>query len=149
MKAFFALTLAALCQSVYCLRDGTYTIRSASLGPHKVLTENMKEHEEPLAFKEKHERIEPGQLWDLKSKDKGYFEVQNHLGDYINCGTEEGSTCYAGKEPQQFLPERADEDTYELVAKGSGYFLRVAESGELRLAGYDGSPSEKFYLSEV
>ncbi|KAJ6111517.1 hypothetical protein N7523_007578 [Penicillium sp. IBT 18751x] len=141
MKAFFALTLAALCQSAYCLREGTYFIGSAS----KVLTESMQEHGKPLSFEAK--KGQPGQIWSFTPQEGGYFEVQNNLGGYINCGNSKaGATCFAGERPQSFLPEYQGGDSYELVEAGSGYFLRVAENGQLMLAEYDGGESEQFNL---
>ncbi|KAJ5118431.1 hypothetical protein N7448_010138 [Penicillium atrosanguineum] len=149
MKAFFALTLAALCQSAYCMRDGSYIIASGS----QVLTERMHAQGKPLIFEAKNDK--PGQIWDFIPMENGYFKIQNDRGEYINCGEyEDGATCFAGEKPELFLPEYQNDNCYQLVAKGreakeSGYFLRIAKNGELKLAEYDDSESEKFKLVRV
>ncbi|KAJ5198504.1 uncharacterized protein N7498_007621 [Penicillium cinerascens] len=147
MKAFFVLTFAALCQSAYSLREGTYMIESAKFGKSLVLTETLTHRGAPLSFDPRNGQ--PGQIWSFTPRDNGYWEVENHLGGNINCGTEEGSMCFAGEEPQLFMPEYKGENKYELVAKGSGYLLRVTEHGSLELAGYDDSLSEQFTLVEA
>lgn len=147
MKAFFVLAFAALCQSTYSLKEGTYTIGSVKLDNSQVLTESFNQQGKPLSFDTK--KRNPGQIWSFTPKDNGYWEVQNILGGYINCGTEEGSTCFAGEEPQLFMPEYQGGNKYELVAKGSGYLLRITEHRGLELAGYDDSLSEQFTLVEA
>lgn len=147
MKSFFVLALAALCQSAYSLKEGTYTIGSVDLDTSQVLTESLDQQGKPLSFGPK--KGEPGQIWSFTPRDNGYWEVQNILGGYINCGTEEGSTCFAGEEPQLFMPEYQGGNKYELVVEGSGYLLRITEHRGLELAGYDGSLSEQFSLVEA
>lgn len=47
------------------------------------------------------------------------------------------------------MPEFQGGKNYELVAKGSGYLLRITEERGLQLAGYDGSLSEQFTLVQA
>ena len=147
MKAAFVLgALAALWQPAFSLREGTYTIGSASLNASLVLGET-KTDGGPLEFARKNGH--PGQTWFLDhsgSSDRDFL-VQNTLGGYINCGQEAGSPCFAGEEPQVYTLEFAGDDKYEFVAQDSGYFLRVNKDRELELAGWDQSPNEQFTLT--
>jgi hypothetical protein len=144
MKAFSGLgALAALCQSVYSLENGRYTIGSAITDGALVLTAHSSSPGIPLDFTENHGHS--SQVWDFSSKDGQYFLVKNQLGSYINC--EEFSVCYTGGSPQAFIPEFTGDGKYELVAQGSGLFLSADEQGQLLLVGYDQSPNEQFFLS--
>lgn len=149
MKAAFALgALAALCQSAFSLKEGTYTIGSASLNPSLVLGETKTEGG-PLEFTRKNGH--PGQTWFLYrsgSSDREFF-VNNTLGGYINCGTEIGSPCFAGEEPEIYTLEFAGDNKYEFVAKTSGYFLRVNADLDLELAEWDQSLNEQFTLTST
>ncbi|KAJ6110393.1 hypothetical protein N7486_002628 [Penicillium sp. IBT 16267x] len=147
MKSFLALTaLAALCNSAYCFKEGTYKIGSASLEKTKVLTEVP--GQEDLVFNTANGH--PGQIWDFSpntSKDK-YFFIQNNLGAYIKCGSV-GSLCTAGDEPaSSFRPESVEGGKYELVDSESGYFLHLAEDNKLKLAEWDyNSLDQEFVLT--
>jgi hypothetical protein len=144
MKAFFGLgALAALCQSVHSLENGLYTIGSAITGGDFVLTAHSSSPGIPLDFTEDHGGS--SQVWDFSSSDGQYFLVKNQLGAYINC--EEGSVCLTGGSPQAFIPEFTGDGKYELVAQGSGLFLRADDQGQLLLDEYDQSPNEQFFLS--
>jgi hypothetical protein len=144
MKAFFGLgALAAICQSVYSLENGLYTIGSAITGGALVLTAHSSSPGILLDFTEN--QGDSGQVWDFSSSDGQYFLVKNQLGSYINC--DEGAVCYTGGSPQAFIPEFTGDGKYELVAQGSGLFLRADDQGQLLLAEYDQSPNEQFFLS--
>jgi hypothetical protein len=146
MKAFFRLgALAALCQSVYSLENGRYTIGSAITGGALVLTAHSSSPDIPLDFTENHG--DSSQVWNFSSRDGQYFLIRNQRGSYINC--EEGSVCYTGGYPQEFIPEFRGDGKYELVAQGSGLFLSADDQGQLLLLGYDQSPNEQFFLSPV
>lgn len=145
MKAFFAIgAIASLCQSAYCLDPGTYFIGSA-ISDSDVLTE--KGANLPLAFEKT--GASSGQYWSLTPSDGGYFQISTDEGLFINCAKEGTKTCYAGPNPQSFLPEFQGDNKYELVEQGSGYFLRQAEDGSLQLAEYDQSINEQFRLKPV
>ncbi|KAJ5098546.1 hypothetical protein N7532_005547 [Penicillium argentinense] len=147
MKATFALgALAALSQSAFSLREGTYMIGSPALDPSLVLGETRTDGG-PLEFAPRNGH--PGQTWFLQlsgSSNRDFF-VNNTLGGYINCGTEEGSLCFAGEEPQIYTLESAGDNKYEFVSQGSSYFLRVNEQRVLQLAAWDQSPNEQFTLT--
>jgi hypothetical protein len=146
MKAFLGLSaLAALCQSVYSLKSGLYTIGSASTEGKLVLTAHSGASGHiPLDFTP--ESGSSSQVWEFHATDKQYFVVKNRLGAFINCEGE-GSVCVSGDQPQAFIPEFTGNDKYQLVEQGSGLFLRSDENEALVLAGYDTSPNEEFFLS--
>ncbi|KAJ5761973.1 uncharacterized protein N7511_005355 [Penicillium nucicola] len=149
MKAFFGLgALAALCNSVYGLTSGTYTIESVISQGNLALTAHSSSPGIPLDFTEKHG--DKSQIWDFHAitddADNKYFTVRNLRGAYIDCGTEQGSSCVTGQRSQAFTPEFVGDGKYELVAENSGYFLRSSDDGQLLLDGYDGSDSERFFL---
>ncbi|KAJ5759782.1 hypothetical protein N7520_006938 [Penicillium odoratum] len=144
MKSFLALVaLAALCNSAYSLREGTYKIRALGADANKVLTEVPGQPEIVFDVASRH----PGQTWnfELDPENANYFLIQNILGAYINCESE-GSLCTAGDEPTSYRPELVSEadKSYELVANGTGYFLRFAEGDKLKLAGYDQGVDQEF-----
>ncbi|KAJ5647253.1 hypothetical protein N7490_003625 [Penicillium lividum] len=144
MKSFLALgALAALCNSAYSLREGTYKIRSLGADANKVLAEVPGQSELVFNVASQH----PGQTWSFESDpdNVGYFLISNILGAYIDCEAE-GSLCTAGEEPTSYRPELVSEadKSYELVANGTGYFLRYAEDDKLKLAGYDQGVDQEF-----
>ncbi|KAJ5964887.1 uncharacterized protein N7479_004763 [Penicillium vulpinum] len=146
MKTFIALgALAALCQSAFGLTEGSYTIGSASLESNQVLSE-IGQSNSPLGFSPING--DPSQTWLFTlagSNNQRDFLIQNNLGSYINCGDEEGSPCLAGTREEVYTAELVGENSYQLVAKSSGYFLR-ADGGYLQLAGWDQTPNEEFVL---
>ncbi|KAJ5524567.1 hypothetical protein N7494_011217 [Penicillium frequentans] len=146
MKSFLTLTaLAALCNSAYCFREGTYQIGSARLEYTKVLTEVP--GQEDLVFKTV--TGHPGQIWDFTLTDEeDYFLVTNTLGAYIDCPALD-SLCTAGEDPTSYRLEIVADNTYELVANGTGYFLRLADDNKLKLAGYGPGPEQEFILTEA
>ena len=146
MKTFFALgALAALCQSALSLNEGTYTIGSELSQGYEILGET--EGQGPLSFSPK--KNHPGQTWFFTptGNSKRDFLIHNTLGGYINCSDQEGAQCFAGEEEEVYTVELADEskNSYELVAKKSGYFLRT-DGDNLRVAAFDQSPNERFIL---
>ncbi|KAJ5913154.1 hypothetical protein N7504_002037 [Penicillium tannophilum] len=145
MKSFFTLTaLAAFCNSAYCFSEGTYTIGSASLEKTKVLTEVPGQAD--LVFNTANGH--PGQIWDFTPADQeDYFLITNTLGAYIDC-PELDSLCTAGEDPTSYRPELVRDNTYELVANGTGYFLRLADDSKLKLAGYEPGPEQEFILTK-
>ncbi|KAJ5536504.1 hypothetical protein N7513_009690 [Penicillium frequentans] len=146
MKSFLTLTaLAALCNSAYCFSEGTYTIGSASLEKSKVLTEVP--GQEDLVFDTANEY--PGQIWEFTPADqKDYFLVTNTLGAYIECPALD-NLCTAGEDPTSYSPELVEDNKYELVANGTGYFLRLADDNKLKLAGYEAGPEQRFILTKA
>ncbi|KAJ5992585.1 hypothetical protein N7451_008309 [Penicillium sp. IBT 35674x] len=146
MKSFLTLTaLAAFCTSAYCFSEGTYRIGSASLEKSKVLTEVP--GQEDLVFNTANGH--PGQVWDFAPADKeGYFVITNTLGAYIDC-PELDSLCTAGEETMSYRPELVGDNTYELVASETGYFLRLADDNKLKLAEYEAGPDQEFVLTQA
>ncbi|KAJ5297908.1 hypothetical protein N7508_008157 [Penicillium antarcticum] len=152
MKATFGLglgALAALCQSVYGLEDGAYTIDSVISGGTEALTD-YRQPGVPLEFAQ-NQRNEY-QTWNFQETEKGssndkYFLIQSTAGTFLNCGTEKGSACVTSDSPQAFLPEFAGNGKYQLVVEGSGYFLNANYKGQLMLAAYDTTDNELFFLS--
>ncbi|KAJ5949002.1 hypothetical protein N7454_002309 [Penicillium verhagenii] len=144
MKSFLAFgVFAALCNSAYCFKEGTYKISTLE---KKALTEVPGETD--LVFRTSNGH--PGQIWDFIPDDNknGYFLVINNLGGYINCESE-GSLCTAGEEPTSYLPELVDKNTYELVSNVTGYFLRLAGDDKLKLAGYEPGSDQEFVLTSA
>ncbi|KAJ5786044.1 uncharacterized protein N7503_011256 [Penicillium pulvis] len=146
MKSFLTLTaLATLCSSAYCFSEGTYKIGSASLEKTKVLTEVP--GQEDLVFNTANGH--PGQIWDFTPTDEEeYFLVTNTLGAYIDCPALD-SLCTAGEDPTSYRPELVADNTYELVANGTGYFLRLADDNKLKLAGYEPGLEQEFVLTKA
>lgn len=148
MKTFLALgALAALCQSAFCLEDGIYMIGSATLPSSQVLGET--DDIGFLAFGPKNGH--PGQSWIFNSSsgnNEREFLIQNYLGSYINCGVDEGSLCSAGDEEEFYTAELVSDNSYQLVAKNSGYFMR-AQGLLLQLAAWDQTPNENFVLTAI
>lgn len=124
MKTFLALCALALFHSAYALDAGTYTIGSGTLGPRQVLAGVALD--QPLIFSD--DAINNGQTWTFYPTHDGYFEIRNDRGYPHNCPSREGEACTLGDEPQGFLPEFLGENSYELVAEGSGLFVRVYSS---------------------
>ncbi|CAI7633774.1 unnamed protein product [Penicillium viridicatum] len=119
MKTSLVLSvLAALCQSAFSLEEGSYTIGS-SLESNEVLTQSG--IGAALTFSAKRD------------------------GNFINCGDEAGSPCILGSAKEVYTAELAGDNSYQLVAKKSGYFLRT-EGDDLQLAEWDQSPNEEFVL---
>ncbi|CAI7675386.1 unnamed protein product [Penicillium manginii] len=130
MKAFIALgALAALCHSAFGLDEGAYTIGSASLQSNKILSVN-EEDGQSLSF----------------SPNKGDGSQTCTVGGYLNCPDQERSLCILGGEPQIYTAELANDNTYELISKQSGYFLR-ADGDNIQIAAWDQSPDEQFVLT--
>lgn len=145
MKASFALSAFSLSHFAQAFQAGTYIIGSAALPPSLVLTE--RNPTDALAFSQ--QEGEPTQSWNFISTHDGFFEIQNNIGSNIACNGDEGSLCFPGDQPQGFLPEFRGGKNYELVAEGSGLFLRVNQNQDLYLAGWDQSLEEQFVLTSV
>lgn len=147
MKTFFALSaLAALCQSAFSLEEGPYTIGSASLEGSMVLGGQI---DEPLRFSPRND--DSGHIWNftlIDNNNQRDFLIRNDFGDFINCGDEAGSACLAGGEEEVYTAEVVGDNSYQLVAKKSGYFLR-AEGEYLQLAAWDQTPNEEFVLTSA
>ncbi|KAJ5672766.1 hypothetical protein N7507_001893 [Penicillium longicatenatum] len=149
MKSFLALTaLAALCHSAYCFTEGTYKIGSASLDKTMVLTEVI--GQEDLEFTKSNGH--PAQIWDFTpdSSNAEYFVVTNNIGGFITC-PELDSLCIVdeGEAPTSFRPEYVGGQNYELVAKGTGYFLHLAAGNKLKLAEYESGHDQEFVLTQT
>lgn len=145
MKTIFTLSALTLLHSAYALDEGTYTIGSGILEPSQVLTEVARD--QPLIFSDDQHNF--GQTWNFYPIHDGYFEIQNDLGDRLNCPGRGGDACILGDETQGFLPEFLGENSYELVAEGSGLFVRVHESRHIYLDLFDQSLNEQFILTKV
>ncbi|KAJ5611917.1 hypothetical protein N7528_009022 [Penicillium herquei] len=148
MKTSIILTLAALCQSAFALKEGTYTIGSATLTNENVLKDIAAD--EPVEFGTKDGS--PGETWFFTSSKvkKDTFTIASTLGGYVNCGETEGSVCIAGdNETQSYYVEKVANSTYQLVAENSGYFLRVNDDNKVVIASWDQSPNEEFILTGV
>ncbi|BCS27718.1 RICIN domain-containing protein [Aspergillus puulaauensis] len=145
MKTALALgALAALCQSVLALTEGTYTIGAASLLADEVLGDEG-EVGVPLTFS--FANGSPFQKWSFATKgSEREFAIQNASGGYINCGVELGTPCVSGTEEQVYIVEEIQGNGYELVSKQTGYFLRTVK-GALQLAEYNNNSDEKFILT--
>lgn len=146
MKTTFILgALAALCQSAFALSSGTYTIGSAALSEDQVLTDVGADQPVEFAQKTGH----PYETWDFKNTgSQRDFVIQNLSGGYLNCGEELGTTCVSGDNEEVYALEQVTEKGYQLVAKSSGYFVRVVGE-ELQLAEFDIAPEEEFILTPV
>ncbi len=137
--------LAALCQSAFALSSGTYTIGSAALSEDQVLTDVGAD--EPVKFAQK--TGHPYETWDFKNTgSQRDFVIQNLSGGYLNCGVEPGSPCVSGDEEEVYALEQVSEQGYQLVAKSSGYFVRLF-ADELQLAPFATDPEEEFILTPV
>ncbi|GLI81595.1 hypothetical protein PoHVEF18_009980 [Penicillium ochrochloron] len=126
MKTFFALGALALFHSAYALVPGPYTIGSGILDSSQVLTYVARDHS--LIFSDNNHNV--GQTWFFYPTHDGYFEIRNELG------------------PQGFLPEFLGGESYELVAEGSGLFVRV-DDNRIYLDLFDQSLNEQFILIEA
>lgn len=146
MKTTLVLgALAALCQSAFALTSGTYTIGSAALSDTQVLTDVGAD--EPVEFAPK--TGHPYQTWDFTNTDSQRdFLIQNLSGGYLNCGEELGTTCVSGDKEEVYALEQVTEEGYQLVAKSSGYFVRVVGE-ELQLAEFALDAEEEFILTPV
>lgn len=142
MKTSLVLSiLATLCQSAFSLEEGSYTIGS-SLEDNEVLTQTGIGG--PVTFDAKRDG-ESSQTWHftLSSDSKRDFLIADPAGNFINCGDEAGSPCILGSEQEVYTAELIGDDSYQLVAKKSGYFLRT-DGDDLQLAEWDQSPNEVF-----
>lgn len=155
MRNLFALgALAALSQSTFALQSGTYTIGSASLegdnsSPSKTLawSETDGGDASPLTFTPKSDNEDHFWFFTPVTFDSERdFLINSTFGGYINCGDEPGSPCFIGEEAEVYTAELAGDNTYELVLKRSGYFLR-ADGVNLQIAAWDQSPNEQFILT--
>ncbi|KAJ5709752.1 hypothetical protein N7493_010043 [Penicillium malachiteum] len=147
MKTSIVFTLAALCQSAFALKEGTYTIGSATLANDNVLKDVAAD--QPVEFGAKDGN--PGETWFFTGSKvkKDTFTIASTFGGYINCGEAEGSVCIAGdNETQSYYVEKVANSTYQLVAENSGYFLRVNDEKQVVIAGWDQTPNEDFILTE-
>ncbi|KAL4894776.1 hypothetical protein BDV59DRAFT_164012 [Aspergillus ambiguus] len=144
MKTGLALAaLAALFQSVFALREGSYTIGSANLADNQVLGD-LGQANDPLVFSDKNNH--PHQTWFFTGKgSQRDFVIQNLSGGYINCGAQPGAPCVSGDEEEVYTVEHVTDNGYELVAKKTGYFLR-ADGHKLQLAEYNNMSDEEFIL---
>ena len=146
MKTSIVLSvLAALCQSAFSLEERSYTIGSSVEGnENEVLTQSGTN--EPLIFSAKQDSGS-SQTWSftLSGESKREFLIADSAGNFINCGDEAGSPCFAGSEEEVYTAELVGDSSYQLVAKNSGYFLRT-DGGDLHLAGWDQTPNEVFVL---
>lgn len=135
--------LATLCQSALSLEEGSYTIGS-SLQSNEVLTQTG--IGTPLTFYPKRDGGS-SQTWHftLSSASQRDFLISDPAGNFINCGDEAGSPCIVGSEQEIYTTELVGDNSYQLVAKKSGYFLRTDGDG-LQLAEWDQSPNEVFVL---
>lgn len=149
MKTSLALgALAALCHSVFGLDEGAYTIGSASLQSNKVLSVSQDDGQS-LSFSPNNEHA--NQVWFFthhQSDNKREFVINSTIGGYINCGKQKTSPCVLGDEPQVYTAELAGDDSYELVSKQSGYFLRAAGEN-LQIDEWDQSLNEQFVLTRL
>ena len=148
MKAVLALgALAALFQSVFALEGGTYTIGSAAL-PADVVLMNVGPPPTPLGFDDKN--IDPRQYWFFSAIDTSgrNFLIRHPSGAFINCGNEPGSPCVSGRVPEIYTVERVADNSYELISRRTGYFLR-ADGENLQLAEWNNNPDEQFILTRV
>ncbi|KAJ5764357.1 hypothetical protein N7533_003038 [Penicillium manginii] len=147
MKAFIALgALAALCHSAFGLDEGAYTIGSASLQSNKILSVN-EEDGQSLSFSPN--KGDGSQTWYFTRPDfdnNREFLINSTVGGYLNCPDQERSLCILGGEPQIYTAELANDNTYELISKQSGYFLR-ADGDNIQIAAWDQSPDEQFVLT--
>jgi hypothetical protein len=144
MKTFFALGALALFHTAYALVPGPYTIGSGILDSSQVLTYVARDHS--LIFSDNHHNV--GQTWFFYPTHDGYFEIRNELGYPLNCPGREKSACFVGDRPQGFLPEFLGGESYELVAEGSGLFVRV-DDNRIYLDLFDQSLNEQFILTEA
>ncbi|KAJ6021170.1 hypothetical protein N7540_006674 [Penicillium herquei] len=146
MKTSIVLTLAALCQSAFALKEGTYTIGSANLTDSDVL-KDVGAHQ-PVVFDTKNGTPDETWFFTRSQAKKNAFTIASTLGGYINCGEAEGSVCVAGdNETQVYFAEEVANSTYQFVAENSGYFLRVNDDKEVVIAGWDQTPNEEFILT--
>ncbi|KAJ5534449.1 hypothetical protein N7527_000703 [Penicillium freii] len=144
MKTSLVLSvLAALCQSAFSLEEGSYTIGS-SLESNEVLTQSG--IGAALTFYAKRDG-EFSQTWRFtpNSDSQRDFLIADPAGNFINCGDEAGSPCILGSAKEVYTAELVGDNSYQLVAKKSGYFLRT-EGDDLQLAEWDQSPNEVFVL---
>lgn len=146
MKTFLALgALAALCQSAFSLEEGMYMIGSASLQSDEVLSETGDAGD--LVFGPQDDGS--SQTWFFNSSggnSQRDFLIQSILGDYINCGVDVGSPCSTGQQEEFYTAELVGDNSYQFVAKNSGYFLR-AEGVQLQVAAWDQTRNEEFILT--
>lgn len=142
MKSFFTLgAIVALCQSVYSLNPGVYTIASAN-SDSLFLTDETPD--QPLTFGPP----DGGSSQDWKilpAPEENFILIQNHEF-FINCHTTGNLVCFPSDEPQIFRPKFQGDNRYEFVEQGSGLFLRITKENGLELAKSDQSVDEQFSL---
>ncbi|KAJ5605587.1 hypothetical protein N7510_008368 [Penicillium lagena] len=143
--------LAALSHSAFSLyKSGTYQIGSAALSSSLVLSRTMDKESDSILF-EDNAHDDNTQVWNATASNElpEYFYIYDLSNRFINCGTEEGTTCFLSHDSQFYRPELVGDNKYELVEQESGYFLRVNEDRQLQLAKWDQSPNEQFVFVEI